>query len=83
MCVCVSVAKKIDELQDILKKKDEDMRRMEERYKRYVEKARTVSTDCREIVLCSERTVSLNARRVCVSGHKDSGPQAEAQRGSC
>uniref|UniRef100_A0A8C1L1F5 Calponin-homology (CH) domain-containing protein n=1 Tax=Cyprinus carpio TaxID=7962 RepID=A0A8C1L1F5_CYPCA len=36
------MAKKIDELQEILKKKDEDMRRMEERYKRYVEKARTV-----------------------------------------
>uniref|UniRef100_A0A673IUF9 Calponin-homology (CH) domain-containing protein n=1 Tax=Sinocyclocheilus rhinocerous TaxID=307959 RepID=A0A673IUF9_9TELE len=42
LCVCVSVAKKIDELQEILKKKDEDMRRMEDRYKRYVEKARTV-----------------------------------------
>ncbi|RXN15371.1 Hook -like protein [Labeo rohita] len=37
-----NMAKKIDELQGILKKKDEDMRRMEERYKRYVEKARTV-----------------------------------------
>uniref|UniRef100_A0A673IYD9 Calponin-homology (CH) domain-containing protein n=1 Tax=Sinocyclocheilus rhinocerous TaxID=307959 RepID=A0A673IYD9_9TELE len=47
LCVCVSVAKKIDELQEILKKKDEDMRRMEDRYKRYVEKARTVSTDSR------------------------------------
>lgn len=38
-----SVAKKIDELQEILRKKDEDMKQMEERYKRYVEKARTVS----------------------------------------
>lgn len=37
-----NMSKKIDELQEILKKKDEDMRRMEERYKRYVEKARTV-----------------------------------------
>ncbi len=64
--MCVSVAKKVDELQEILRKKDEDMRRMEERYKRYVEKARTVSTDCREIVLCSERTVSLNTLCVCV-----------------
>uniref|UniRef100_A0A673ZAN6 Hook microtubule tethering protein 2 n=1 Tax=Salmo trutta TaxID=8032 RepID=A0A673ZAN6_SALTR len=36
------VGKKIDELQEILKKKDEDMKLMEERYKRYVEKARTV-----------------------------------------
>uniref|UniRef100_A0A672QHD9 Hook C-terminal domain-containing protein n=1 Tax=Sinocyclocheilus grahami TaxID=75366 RepID=A0A672QHD9_SINGR len=40
-----NMAKKIDELQEILKKKDEDMRRMEDRYKRYVEKARTVSID--------------------------------------
>ncbi|GAA6075257.1 protein Hook homolog 2 isoform X2, partial [Tachysurus ichikawai] len=39
--LCVSVAKKIDELQTILRKKDEDMRQMEERYKRYMEKART------------------------------------------
>lgn len=38
------MAKKIDELQEILRKKDEDMKRMEERYKHYVEKARTVST---------------------------------------
>ncbi|XP_036421935.1 protein Hook homolog 2-like isoform X2 [Colossoma macropomum] len=37
-----NMAKKIDELQEILKKKDEDMKQMEERYKRYVEKARTV-----------------------------------------
>uniref|UniRef100_A0A669B375 Hook microtubule tethering protein 2 n=1 Tax=Oreochromis niloticus TaxID=8128 RepID=A0A669B375_ORENI len=32
----------IDELQEILRKKDEDMKQMEQRYKRYVEKARTV-----------------------------------------
>ncbi|XP_067472425.1 protein Hook homolog 2 isoform X2 [Thunnus thynnus] len=37
-----NMAKKIDELQEILRKKDEDMKQMEERYKRYVEKARTV-----------------------------------------
>ncbi|XP_041940727.1 protein Hook homolog 2-like isoform X1 [Alosa sapidissima] len=37
-----NMAKKIDELQEILKKKEEDMKMMEERYKRYVEKARTV-----------------------------------------
>lgn len=52
LSVCLSVAKKIDELQEILKKKDEDMRRMEERYKRYVDKARTVSLTsgwCRKI----------------------------------
>ncbi|XP_028842952.1 protein Hook homolog 2 isoform X2 [Denticeps clupeoides] len=37
-----NMAKKIDELQEILRRKDEDMRMMENRYKRYVEKARTV-----------------------------------------
>ncbi|XP_066564038.1 protein Hook homolog 2 [Amia ocellicauda] len=37
-----NMAKKIDELQEILRKKDEDMKAMEQRYKRYVEKARTV-----------------------------------------
>uniref|UniRef100_A0AAY4C5C5 Calponin-homology (CH) domain-containing protein n=1 Tax=Denticeps clupeoides TaxID=299321 RepID=A0AAY4C5C5_9TELE len=37
-----TLAKKIDELQEILRRKDEDMRMMENRYKRYVEKARTV-----------------------------------------
>uniref|UniRef100_A0A3Q3IUP2 Calponin-homology (CH) domain-containing protein n=1 Tax=Monopterus albus TaxID=43700 RepID=A0A3Q3IUP2_MONAL len=37
-----SMARKIDELQEILRKKDEDMKQMEERYKRYMDKARTV-----------------------------------------
>lgn len=37
------MAKKIDELQEVLRKKDEDMKQMEERYKLYMEKARTVS----------------------------------------
>ncbi|XP_034262489.1 protein Hook homolog 2 isoform X1 [Pantherophis guttatus] len=37
-----STARKIDELQQTLKKKDEDMRAMEERYKRYMDKACTV-----------------------------------------
>ncbi|XP_044309696.1 protein Hook homolog 2 isoform X2 [Varanus komodoensis] len=37
-----NTARKIDELQQSLKKKDEDMRAMEERYKRYMDKACTV-----------------------------------------
>ncbi|XP_026537448.1 protein Hook homolog 2-like isoform X2 [Notechis scutatus] len=37
-----NTARKIDELQQTLKKKDEDMRAMEERYKRYMDKACTV-----------------------------------------
>ncbi|XP_067088287.1 protein Hook homolog 2-like [Osmerus mordax] len=36
------MARKIDELQQTLQRKEEDMRVMEDRYKRYVEKARTV-----------------------------------------
>lgn len=38
----LNMSKKVDELQQILRQKEEDMRAMEERYKRYVEKARTV-----------------------------------------
>lgn len=33
----------MDELEDALKKKDEDMKQMEERYKKYLEKAKSVS----------------------------------------
>lgn len=38
-----SKALKVDELMAALKKKDDDMRAMEERYKMYLEKARNVS----------------------------------------
>ncbi|CAH2272923.1 Hook homolog 2 isoform X2 [Pelobates cultripes] len=38
----LNMSRKVDELQQILRQKDEDMRVMEERYKRYVDKARTV-----------------------------------------
>ncbi|XP_024412823.1 protein Hook homolog 2 isoform X2 [Desmodus rotundus] len=37
-----STARRIEELQDSLQKKDTDLRAMEERYRRYVDKARTV-----------------------------------------
>lgn len=43
---CLLVALKVDELMAALKKKDDDMRAMEERYKMYLEKARNVSDDC-------------------------------------
>lgn len=39
---CSSAARRIEELQDSLQKKDADLRAMEERYRRYVDKARTV-----------------------------------------
>lgn len=35
-------ARRIEELQDSLQKKDADLRAMEERYRQYVDKARTV-----------------------------------------
>ncbi len=34
----------MEELEEALKKKDEDMKQMEERYKKYLEKAKSVST---------------------------------------
>lgn len=34
-----------------LKKKDDDMRAMEERYKMYLEKARNVSDDCLSVLV--------------------------------
>uniref|UniRef100_A0A4W3J6A9 Protein Hook homolog 3 n=1 Tax=Callorhinchus milii TaxID=7868 RepID=A0A4W3J6A9_CALMI len=37
------VAQKIEELQESLRKKDEDMKQMEDRYKKYLEKAKSVS----------------------------------------
>lgn len=42
----------MDELEEALKKKDEDMKQMEERYKKYLEKAKSVSA-------CSRLTVTI------------------------
>uniref|UniRef100_A0A8D3CER8 Protein Hook homolog 3 n=1 Tax=Scophthalmus maximus TaxID=52904 RepID=A0A8D3CER8_SCOMX len=41
-CVCSLSAQRVDELEEALKKKDEDMKQMEERYKKYLEKAKSV-----------------------------------------
>lgn len=48
----VSSAQRVDELEDALKKKDEDMKQMEERYKKYLEKAKSVS-------VCSRLAVTI------------------------
>ena len=37
-------AEKVTELQDLLNKKDQEMKVMEDRYKKYLEKAKSVST---------------------------------------
>lgn len=39
-------ALKIEELQEALCKKEEEMKQMEERYKKYLEKAKSVSIPC-------------------------------------
>ncbi len=41
---CSLSAQRVEELEEALKKKDEDMKQMEERYKKYLEKAKSVST---------------------------------------
>lgn len=43
MCVSWHKALKIEELQEALRKKEEEMKQMEERYKKYLEKAKSVS----------------------------------------
>ena len=37
------LAEKVNELQELLNKKDQEMKGMEERYKRYLDKAKSVS----------------------------------------
>ena len=44
--ICVpyfSLAEKVNELQELLNKKDQEMKGMEDRYKKYLEKAKSVS----------------------------------------
>ena len=38
-----SLAEKVNELQELLNKKDQEMKGMEDRYKKYLEKAKSVS----------------------------------------
>lgn len=42
-CKNLSSAQRVDELEEALKKKDDEMKQMEERYKKYLEKAKSVS----------------------------------------
>lgn len=49
LCCCRS-AQRVEELEDALKKKDEDMKQMEERYKKYLEKAKSVSLFLAELL---------------------------------
>uniref|UniRef100_A0A8C5N8L1 Calponin-homology (CH) domain-containing protein n=1 Tax=Gouania willdenowi TaxID=441366 RepID=A0A8C5N8L1_GOUWI len=47
-------AQRVEELEDALKKKDDDMKQMEERYKKYLEKAKSVS-----VFILSRKFLSL------------------------
>lgn len=59
---CSPAALKVEELMAALKKKDDDMRAMEERYKMYLEKARNVSDACLEtIASIDDRRVTLGS----------------------
>ena len=40
---CFALAEKVTELQELLNKKDQEMKHMEDRYKKYLEKAKSVS----------------------------------------
>lgn len=42
--VCFVSAEKVNELQELLNKKDQEMKVMEDRYKKYLEKAKSVSS---------------------------------------
>lgn len=62
----------MDELEEALKKKDDDMKQMEERYKKYLEKAKSVS-----IVLKPQHALCVGqqlAASMCVSPAGDSDP---------
>ena len=48
---CAS-AEKVNELQELLNKKDQEMKVMEDRYKKYLEKAKSVSL-CSAFVSCN------------------------------
>jgi len=43
MPACFVLAEKVNELQEQLNKKDQEMKIMEDRYKKYLEKAKSVS----------------------------------------
>jgi len=49
-----------DTLRSLLTKKEAEMKEMEEKYKKYLEKAKTVSKDCWTLWL-SQRVVSLQS----------------------
>lgn len=76
---CFWLAFKVDELMAALKKKDEDMRAMEERYKMYLEKARNVSPFW--VFSCPRRTEEVEGfwiRSILfLPGDPSSGPQTE------
>lgn len=53
---CYSLlAQRVEELEEALKKKDDDMKQMEDRYKKYLEKAKSVSV----LLLLKDRQINF------------------------
>lgn len=77
-------AQRVDELEDALKKKDEDMKQMEERYKKYLEKAKSVSACPRLAVTMAmshrhKQTCPLQViRTLDPKQNQGSGPEVQA-----
>lgn len=77
-------AQRVDELEDALKKKDEDMKQMEERYKKYLEKAKSVSGCSRLAVTIAtthphQQTCPLQViRTLDPKQNQGSGPEVQA-----
>lgn len=74
-------AQRVEELEEALKKKDEDMKQMEERYKKYLEKAKSVSACSVPIVTAHrhEQTCPLQViRTLDPKQNQGSGPEVQA-----
>lgn len=81
---CGVSAQRVDELEEALKKKDEDMKQMEERYKKYLEKAKSVSAcDCLSVSIVTaqhhQQTCPLQViRTLDPKQNQGSGPEVQA-----
>lgn len=78
-------AQRVDELEEALKKKDDEMKQMEERYKKYLEKAKSVSdvwgSLCRILPpgLCVNGICSFQViRTLDPKQNQGSGPEVQA-----
>lgn len=73
ICISWHKALKIEELQEALRKKEEEMKQMEERYKKYLEKAKSVSLWFHVIhpslIDCTTCPLYRNKNKICICMH--------------